>query len=136
MDNDKNLALPKEEKQEIIIVVLIFLTLIYLTFTGVYFQYKKQMEDVRETAKKYADYMQATIKKKWHPPRNAPKATVLVEYTIQRNGEITNISILQSSNNKELDESAVAAVKRTKLPALPDEINKESVTTYFTFYKK
>ena len=135
MQQEKTSTNTKSQIREIIVFISIFVTLVSVTLITTYFQHKAFMEEVRETPKKYADYMQMAIKKRWHPPLNAPNATVLVEYTILKNGEITNVQILQSSKNDKLDKSAIDAIKRTKLPPFPDQIDRDSVTTYFTFNK-
>ena len=94
------------------------------------------INNIRNDVQSYMDYMQNSIKQNWQPPQNIHNKTVVVEYTILKSGKITDIKVTQSSNNKALDESAIQAVSNAKLPALPDEIEHDSIKTTFTFERK
>jgi len=60
--------------------------------------------------------------------------TCQVEFTIQRNGTLTNIRVVRSSGMPNLDELALRAVRDTeKLGPLPASFKAPSVTTTVTF---
>ena len=100
-----------------------------------YYQYNSNIANIRKDVQSYMNYMQYSIKKKWQPPTEINNKMVVVEYTILKSGEITNVNIVQSSNDLSLDNSTINAINKIKLPPLPDEIGSDYVTTTFTFKK-
>lgn len=113
------------------ILITIFAILFIIGFK--YAQHYIKQEDIRKDSVSYTNYMQYTIKKYWQPPAGQHGLSVIVEYDINRNGQITNIKVSESSNDADFDNSALEAVRKIKLPALPKDINKDSVNIKFTF---
>jgi protein TonB len=66
---------------------------------------------------------------------HVPKGTrVTVSFEIQRNGQPTNVSVLQSSGNPSLDQSALATLKRIdSFGALPNDYRGNAVRVEFYF---
>lgn len=84
----------------------------------------------------YMDYMQKRIKTNWNPPHFDSSMTVTVRFTIRKDGTITNPKIKTSSGNKEMDNLAIATIRKVaKLRPLPAEITKQHDKTdvEFTF---
>jgi len=78
----------------------------------------------------------AKIESNFHIPRhlkNLP-ATTKVEFTVLRDGTITNIRIIKSSGNVQLDEFAVRSLQVTRtLGPLPDTVKRNYVKLSVTF---
>jgi protein TonB len=67
----------------------------------------------------YANEVRNIIAQNWKPIKTAGTPTVVVTFTIQRNGSITNVKLSRSSGNQSLDFSAQRAVLDATLPPLP-----------------
>ena len=84
----------------------------------------------------YMAYMQKTMKSNWNPPEFDNSMTATVMFTIMKDGTITNPKIKTSSGNSDMDNVAMATVKKVeKLPPLPNELAKKhgKIDTLFTF---
>jgi periplasmic protein TonB len=86
----------------------------------------------------YGKLIQERVGQKWRTDdvasniRTAPK--VLVGFTIQRNGAITNVRVLQSSGIYSLDNSAQRAIyEASPLPPLPDQFERPNAQCEFLF---
>lgn len=86
----------------------------------------------------YGKLIQERVGQKWRTDdvdpniRKAPK--VLVGFTIQRNGSITNVRVLQSSGIYSLDNSAQRAIyEASPLPPLPDQFERQNAQCEFLF---
>ncbi|MCB2156358.1 TonB family protein [bacterium] len=68
------------------------------------------------------------------PPEQRRDATAIVQFTILRSGELTNIKVRKSSGNANLDALALKALKSAKrFSPLPDSIRKDRVDTEIVF---
>jgi protein TonB len=67
----------------------------------------------------YANEVRNIIAQNWKPLKTAGTPAVVVTFTIQRNGSITNVKLSRSSGNQSLDFSAQRAVLDATLPPLP-----------------
>jgi TonB family protein len=69
----------------------------------------------------YMRALQYAIKHNWHPPRVNQSQRSVVAFKVSTAGEISDIHIKDSTGNEEMDQSAIAAVKRiapfAQLPA-------------------
>jgi protein TonB len=62
------------------------------------------------------------------------QVTCQVTFTIQKDGTITNVKVVQSTGDPVLDQAAVRALTLAKdLGPLPDSISKTSIDTIITF---
>jgi protein TonB len=90
--------------------------------------------DTREF--KYAMYMQRLkdrIESIWHYPADAAMrgihGEVLIEFTIGKNGKLTDVSLERTSGDRSLDQAAMQALKEADpYWPLPDEWGKDSLT--------
>lgn len=70
----------------------------------------------------YANIIRDTIARNWRPaslPRMPSAPSVVVTFTIQRNGAVTNVKISKTSGIQTMDFSAQRAVLDATLPPLP-----------------
>ena len=85
----------------------------------------------------YSDAMHEKIASKWSPPSVDKDARVVLEFTIQKNGHVINEKIDKSSGIKELDNSALKALRNASpLPPLPLNLEQNSITVKFDFALK
>lgn len=85
----------------------------------------------------YMDKMQKKIKQNWQTDFCTSGAKVVVSYSILKNGSVSNIKIIESSGNSELDSSAINALKQSSpFIALPRQLRKEkdSIDLIFDFH--
>ena len=115
-------------KKDVIITIIVLIIIALFK----YGEYRYNIAEIRKDASSYMGYMQNSIKRKWKPEGLA-KGSVIVEYKISKKGEISDIKIIKSSKDAALDSSALQAVEKIKLPALPDSITTDFVITNFTF---
>lgn len=115
-----------EKKNSIIAIIIIILIVLFAlgsTFLVAKFLNKKQNTGNKEakaittqqtdnSVQQYMNNMQHTVKANWNPKTNTKNSTrVVLKYRIHKDGEISNIEVLKSSGDKELDETAIEAVK-------------------------
>ena len=81
----------------------------------------------------YANIIRDNIARAWKPVRTGGNPSVVVTFTIQRNGSITNVNVATSSGNQGLDFSAQRAVLDTQLPALPDKFPRNQADVQMKF---
>jgi protein TonB len=67
----------------------------------------------------YANIIRQNIAQNWRPTSGGNSSFVMVTFTIQRNGSVTNVKVSQSSGNQTMDFAAQRAVWAANLPALP-----------------
>lgn len=139
----------KEKKNSIIAIIIITLIVIFAlssTFLVAKFLNKKQVTENKETKtietpqtdnsiQQYMNNMQHTVKANWNPQTNTKNSTqVVLKYRIHKNGEISDIGVVKSSGNKELDKTATEAVKKSSpLEELPKTFPKNYVDVKFSF---
>jgi protein TonB len=81
----------------------------------------------------YANIIRDNIASAWKPMRIGGNPSVVVTFTIQRNGSITNVKIASSSGNQSLDFSAQRAVLDAQLPPLPDKFPRNRAEVQMKF---
>ena len=82
----------------------------------------------------YMRHMQRKIKQNWQPQSLDNPTSVVLRYKIMRNGELGDYSVLKSSGNADLDNSAIQAlIKSFPLRPLPCEYKQDSIEVQFTF---
>lgn len=85
----------------------------------------------------YAEIVRQRIAQNWQTAglyAASQSSPVIVSFTIERNGSVRDIQVVQSSGNPTIDNSALRAVyKANPLPALPSEIGGGSISAQFTF---
>jgi protein TonB len=81
----------------------------------------------------YAHSVQVIIAQNWKPMNAAGNPTVVITFTIQRNGSITNVKVSRSSGVRTMDLSAQRAVLDAQLPALPPNFPGNQADVDLTF---
>lgn len=85
----------------------------------------------------YLEEMHKQISGKWEPPAVNQDSEVVLKFTILKNGHVINEEVAQSSGNKEVDDSALAALRKASpLPPLPLSFSKNEITVNFNFTVK
>lgn len=85
----------------------------------------------------YSEVMHEKIASKWSPPAVDKDAKVVLEFTIQKNGHVIREKVYQSSGNKQIDDSALRALRSASpLPPLPINLGQETLTVKFDFTVK
>lgn len=135
----------KEKKNSIIAIsIILFIILFALSsaFAATKLINKKlpakktiEIQQTDDSIQQYMNNMQHTVKANWNPKTNSENSTrVILKYRIHKNGEISNIEVLKSSGDKELDNTAIEAVKKSSpLAELPDALPKNYVDVNFSF---
>jgi TonB family protein len=91
-----------------------------------------QLEVTDFCCPEYLGTMSALIKANWNNQQNANGLTRM-RFVIQRDGRITDITVLQSSGVQTLDFYADRALKLTKLPPLPAAFSEPSLAVRLGF---
>ena len=82
----------------------------------------------------YLEEMHKQVSGKWQPPAVNQDSEVIVKFTILKNGHVINPEIVKSSGDKEVDDSALKALRKSSpLPPLPLSFPQEQVTINFNF---
>jgi len=128
-------------KDAIFIVFVIFFILIvkfmpnYLYKIQAKLTPQKQEQTEIKDKNSYMQYLQKTLKLHWAPPKLENSAKVVVEFEILKDGSIINEKITETSGSRELDNSALFAVRKSNpLRNLPEDLkNEKEVKINFTF---
>lgn len=82
----------------------------------------------------YLEEIHKQISGKWQPPALNKDSEVVLKFTILKNGHVVDEQVSQSSGIKEVDESALTALRRSSpLPPLPLSFPRDQVTVNFNF---
>lgn len=82
----------------------------------------------------YMINLQKKIKQNWLPPRKTTNKKVVMLLKINKSGELITSKISNSSGDKEVDDSAIKAVDKSKpFTPLPESYKGESIDILFTF---
>jgi protein TonB len=81
----------------------------------------------------YANIIRDSIARNWNPMKVGSAVSVVVTFTIHRDGSVSGVTVTTRSGNPTLDFSAQRAVLDAQLPALPDKFprNQADVTLKF-----
>jgi periplasmic protein TonB len=81
----------------------------------------------------YANIIRDNIARAWKPMKTGGTPSVVVTFTIQRNGSIANVKVATSSGNQALDFSAQRAVLDAQLPPLPNNFPRNQADVQMKF---
>lgn len=92
-------------------------------------------EQIITDSSSYMNYLQKVLKLNWKPPKLQNDAKVVVEFQVLKDGSIINEKVIKTSGSRELDNSALFALKKSNpLRSLPYDLRKEKeVIINFTF---
>ncbi len=83
--------------------------------------------------KSYVTYIQARIKRHWEPPHINKTTDTAIQFTVDKDGIVSNGRVIESSGNAEMDKAALDALKAASpLPKLPPS-NEKTVEVQFHF---
>lgn len=81
----------------------------------------------------YINLMIQSIRRNWNEEQGAA-GSVIVKYTIRRDGVLTQFEVTKPSGNFILDQESLRAIVKTKqLPPLPQEYTGQTLTIHLTF---
>jgi TonB family protein len=90
--------------------------------------------------KPYLEALEKNVQKNWYKcvPQSArgpalKQGNVTVELSIERSGRITDATIASTSGDADLDNAALTAVRKTKLPPFPSTIREPYLRMRFNF---
>lgn len=82
----------------------------------------------------YIDKIQNKIKLNWHPPKINESKHVILQFEISKNGNLSSIKILESSNSCAMDTAAKKAVEAAApFPPFPSSFKEDSISIEFSF---
>lgn len=82
----------------------------------------------------FMNVVQKRIKWKWYPPDSSISLRSVAEFSLDRNGKVLTVRLVESAKNKISDEAAIKAVKSASpFPPIPSEIMKLPFEIRFTF---
>ena len=95
---------------------------------------KESSVDNPEMFNTYMLDMQKRIKLNWKPSKENVSKNVTLLYSINKDGSLKRYSVLKSSGNTKMDESAVEALKKSfPFKPLPKDFKGEYIDVQFTF---
>lgn len=85
----------------------------------------------------FANYMttlRAKIQKNWNPPEFVEGRNAVIMFRVSRHGEISNIQMVESSNNIVFDESAMEALRKSApFDNFPASTSRNALTIKYVF---
>lgn len=82
----------------------------------------------------YLAELQRRIRRNWHPPEDKEDKSVILIFTVTRDGRLTNIRTKRSSGFANADDAAAMAIKASApFRPLPAEYRNNSINVEFTF---
>ena len=128
----------EKEQNPIIWIFIIFLIFVFNKYGRPYLK-NTPSPYIKISTDNYMSNMQNKIKHNWQSNLWVGDEEVVASFSILEDGKISNIKIVESSGSKELDLSAVDALKQSSpFLALPKQLKKKknSIDVTFTFQCK
>lgn len=67
----------------------------------------------------YMRELQLRIKRNWHPPKSTASSTAFINFSVNRAGKVSDVTVYKSSTIQDYDDAAKSAVSDVSLPPLP-----------------
>jgi protein TonB len=90
--------------------------------------------------KPYVEVLKKKVQDKWYKrvPQSArgpelKQGNVTIEFSIERSGRITDATIASTSGDTDLDNAALAAIRKAKLPPFPSTIQGDHLRLRINF---
>ncbi|MDR1327299.1 MAG: TonB C-terminal domain-containing protein [Heliobacteriaceae bacterium] len=81
----------------------------------------------------YMKTLQKDIKANWKPPKADENIRVVAQFKINKNGKLSDLKLIKSSVNEEMNNAALEAINKTApFKPLPEEFTGKSVTIQFS----
>ncbi len=82
----------------------------------------------------YFDEIKRRVKRNWQPSSPGEEQLTVLGFTIQRNGQITGLRVVQTSGNQQVDRDALEAVRQSgPFDALPQSFKRDRLDIQFNF---
>ena len=145
---DDLIALEKEKKQGLVIIVLLLLAIPFVPYLVHKFsprdntnnqqiieKHKKHSNDPKLSYfDSYMNNLQNKIKSNWSPPKSKVSKDVILKFKIARDGSLVKTKIIKSSDDTATDMAAIEALKKSApFEPLPKQCKDNSVDVEFTF---
>lgn len=112
---------------------ILYILFIFIISTNVIFAAQKSNENIDLDS--YFNDVNKTCKKNWQPPIRPYSYNVVTKMEINKKGEIIDCKITKSSGDKNIDEYAMEAIRKSQpFDPLPSGFTGESVTVENIFY--
>ncbi len=95
--------------------------------------YIEQSEHMNVNMEFYIRKARRNVKGKWYPPSASFEKEATVVLTIDRQGQLVECKITQSSNDAAFDESIIKAAKEAKFEPLPKEFPYDKANIELSF---
>lgn len=86
----------------------------------------------------YDHKMHQAVEREWNPPsgpvQRGERGCTLLSFTIERNGRVSEVSLLATSGLESYDRAAMAALRNAVLPPLPAKLTLEHLTGRSAFF--
>lgn len=82
------------------------------------------------------DYIRLTrryIKNNWYPPISSFEHSAKIAVKLDKNGQLLDCHIIESSNDNGFDDSLINAARKTTYKPLPESYKKETAELYLSF---
>ncbi|WP_218079822.1 TonB family protein [Anthocerotibacter panamensis] len=82
----------------------------------------------------YMNQLQRRVKRAWFAPEQSNSRRTVLRFTIERNGQVSELKVSRSSGNATSDQAAIDAVRRAApFPPLPSAYRGDEIEITFTF---
>lgn len=127
-------------KRKILLIFVLFVSIIFITLKSspaVYSYGYSSDKQTQESSVDFGPYMrelQRSIKYNWTPPKGTKNQKAVLLFKIDKNGNLINCEVKESSGIKEFDDAAINAVNLTApFRKLPDSFKGNHVDILFNF---
>ncbi|MDR1167749.1 MAG: TonB C-terminal domain-containing protein [Heliobacteriaceae bacterium] len=143
-DYDDSRETEKERKWGTALIIILIITSPFFWYLHYKFLSQKNNNKSYRTAQHqnsnepyfdtYMTNLQNKIKRNWKPPKNKENYDIILQFKVDRSGNVSNIKILKASDDKEVNKSAVnALLKSAPFESLPIQHKENTVNIQFTF---
>ncbi|AFZ33898.1 outer membrane transport energization protein TonB [Stanieria cyanosphaera PCC 7437] len=93
-----------------------------------------QLEAQQDDLAPYFDEIRRRVKRNWQPFSPGQQQYTVLNFAIQRNGQITGLKVVQTSGNEQVDQDALKAVQQSApFDALPQSFKRDRLEIQFSF---
>jgi protein TonB len=93
-----------------------------------------QLDAQQDDLARYFDEIRRRVKRNWQPVSPGQEQFTVLNFAIQRNGQITGLKVVQTSGNERVDRDALEAVQQSApFDALPQSFKRDRLEIQFSF---
>ncbi|BAU63098.1 unknown protein [Stanieria sp. NIES-3757] len=93
-----------------------------------------QLDAQQDDLAPYFDEIRRRVKRNWQPVSPGQEQFTVLNFAIQRNGQITGLKVVQTSGNQQVDRDALEAVQQSApFDALPQSFKRDRLEIQFSF---